>query len=299
LVNTDPTADNRTQRTVPKLADFIDGIRPTVVQVAIHAKGGFGNIPPKFQSCFKGGTYCIAGTGFFVSSNGDIVTAFHVVDGYRTKDGSDDPGAKQVIDALGAIGIPAEMVIGVAIPNIDNGRITVASTTNYFQAILISTDPSHDLALIRATVNPFTHMPRTFGGPGASGMPQAMAGAVSLSMIRPRDGEEVFAAGYPFGETGLITTSGVVASAWKTKVLLRAEAAGFTFPAEVYNLDLRINPGNSGGPVFRMSDSALIGVSVEYTGSLGIAVPAKFVSSFLTNQKVPWTATADSPQPPH
>lgn len=280
-------------QTTPKLADVIDSIRPSVVQVSVKLVGTpenrFPHAPAALDGCFHGSPICIAGTGFFVNSNGDIVTAMHVVDGFRARDGSDHPGVKQVIEALQAVGIHAELSIGVAMPNVETERITVSSGTFGYSAVLVATDPSHDLALIRPTNNPFTHMPKMFGGPGSVGLPQATVTYVTFSPARPRDAEDIFACGYPLGEPGLITTSGTLASAWNTMALLRAEAAGFSFPVEVYHVDLRINPGNSGGPVFRMSDQALIGVAVQSLGSLGVVVPAKFVIAFLKAQGVSWT----------
>ena len=168
-------------------------------------------------------------------------------------------------------------------------QITVASGSQDFEAQVIATNPAHDLALIRPLINPFAHMPITFGGPGAKNFPQTKAKFATLAVIRAKDSDSIFACGYPFGESGLVTTMGTIASAWNTQVLLRAEAAGFGFPQQVYNVDLRINPGNSGGPIFRASDGVVVGVAVQSLGSLGIAVPAKFVGEFLTAQGVSWT----------
>jgi S1-C subfamily serine protease len=288
-------------QTNPKLADLIDSVRPSVVQIDVKLVGTPGNpfprAPATLDGCFHGGSYCIAGTGFFVNSNGDVVTAFHVVDGFRAKNGTEEPGIKQLVEALEAAGIHAEISIGIAIPNVETKSISITAGTTHYSAVLVATDPSHDLALLRPTTNPFSHMQQTFSGPGTAGWPQATAKYVTFSPTRPRDAEDIFACGYPLGEPGLITTSGTIASAWNTKVLLRAEAAGFSFPVEVYNVDLRINPGNSGGPVFRLSDQALIGVAVESFGSLGVVVPAKFVTAFLKSQGVSWTsAKGDSGQ---
>ena len=280
------------------LVDLIDGIRPSVVQVAIRIKTRVmpdTGLPQAFRDCFHGTSYCIAGTGIFVNSDGDTVTALHVADGFRSKDGVDHPGVKQVIEALEAAGIHAETVIGVATPNVDNGKVIIEASTNYFPATLIATDPAHDLALIRPSVNPFKDFPRTFSGPGSAGLPQGMAKSVTFSVTRPRDGEAIFACGYPFGEHGLVTTSGTLASAWNSKVLLRSEAAGFSSPVEIYNADLTINPGNSGGPIFRTSDQAVIGMAVESLGSLGVVVPAKFVTAFLTSQKAQWSPAKTTP----
>jgi len=288
----------------PKLADVIDGVRPSVVQVIVMMVQSPGHPFPQLSDTSPLGKYfnhsprLIIGTGFFVNRTGDVVTAFHVVDGFRARDGSEVPGIKKIIDALSAQGIHAEIRIGVALPDVETGRITIAAGTEGFPAVVVATDPSHDLALIRPTVNPFTNMPRTFGGPGAAGLPQATAKSVTFSLTRPRDAEEIFACGYPFGESGLVTTSGTLASAWNSQILVRSEAAGFPYAQEVYTVDLRINPGNSGGPVFRMSDQAVIGVAVQSLGTLGVVVPSKFVTAFLTSQGVSWNPGETSSKKP-
>ncbi len=67
-------------QTNSKLPDAIDGIRPSVVKVDVKLVSTpttpFPKAPDQLKSCFGDGRYCIAGTGFFVNSNGDVVTAF-------------------------------------------------------------------------------------------------------------------------------------------------------------------------------------------------------------------------------
>jgi S1-C subfamily serine protease len=257
-----------------------------VVQVEIKISGG--PPPHPYEACFNGRVRCVAGTGFFVNSDAYAITALHVVEGYRTKDGRDEPGAREVIAASEKIGTHAQLQIGVAMPNVDSRSITMASDTLFFPAKVVATDAAHDLALIQATVNPFKKMPTPFTGDAAARIPRATVKSVSISTTRPSDGEEIFACGYPLSSHGLISTSGTIASAWNTQVLLRAEAAGFPGPVGVYEVDLRMNPGNSGGPVFRSSDQAVIGVDVQTFGNLSAIVPAKFVAAFLDANKTSW-----------
>jgi len=288
----------------PKLADVIDSVRPSVVQVLVQLipTGGadprrqlpLAQIPPALRGCLSLTGTCILGTGFFVDSDGDVVTAYHVADGYRAADGSETLGVKQVIEMLRAAGVRADLEIGVATPNFEDKAITVASNTEGFPAAFVATDPVHDLALIRPTVNPFAHMQRAFGGPAFAGVPQATVKYVTFSPTRPRDAEEIFACGYPFSTPGLVTTSGTVASAWNQQVLIRAAEAGYSSPQDVYTVDLRLNPGNSGGPVFKLSDQSVIGVAVQSFGSLAVVVPSKFVTAFLTSHGVSWTPATTS-----
>jgi S1-C subfamily serine protease len=280
----------------PKLADLIDIVRPSVVKVEVIIRD-FGRrlppqVPPGIRNCFGETERCIVGTGFFVNSNGDVITACHVVDGY-----TDAPGVKQIIEILNAVGIRSEMVIGVAIPNIDTERIVIASGTMVYPASTVATDPAHDVALIRPINNPFTRTVKLFGGNAAQGFPEGKPTFVTFSVARPRDGEDIFACGYPFGQSGLITTSGTLASAWNTMPLLRAESAGVKFPVEVYWVDLRVSPGDSGGPVFKVSDQSVIGIAVEEaTGhGVGIVIPAKFVTAFLKSQGVTFASANTAP----
>ena len=150
------------------LTELIDLVRPSVVQIVIRTRGP---APAEYSGCFAGHTSCVAGTGFFINSAGYAVTAFHVVDGYVgvDRDGKPDPhpGVKEVIAASEKNGTHAELQIGVAIPNIENGQTIFASGTQYFSARVIASDPAHDLALIQANVNPFTQMPRSYAGPAS------------------------------------------------------------------------------------------------------------------------------------
>jgi S1-C subfamily serine protease len=279
-----------------ELPNMIDTVRPSVLKIEVSLRFGMGldRIPSDLQPCFRGNPYCTVGTGFFVNDHADVVTAFHVVDGYRSPDGVSHPGIKQIQEELHSLGIESEIDIGIEFPNVETKLMTVSTNTVIISATLIATDPAHDLALIRAVENPFVSSFKLIGGTYQK-VTKSQPVFAKISTIRARDSEPIFACGYPFGEEGLVTTSGTIASAWNTKVLIRAEAAGFNDKQDVYNVDLRINPGNSGGPIFRLSDSSVVGVAVETLGSLGIAVPAKFVAQFLTTHGVPWTP-ANAPQ---
>jgi S1-C subfamily serine protease len=284
----------------PKLADLVDDVRPSVVKIDLHIHGKVEEWPPQvpqgIRECFGEMQTCVVGTGYFVNSNGDVVTAFHVVDGY---DGH--PGVKQIIELLNATGIHAEMKIGVAVPNIERGKSVIGANTMSYSATLVSTDPAHDIALIRSTKNPFTSEPPLLIDAGAQSRSLGEPKFVTFSEARPRDAEDIFACGYPFGQHGLVTTSGTVASAWNSMPLVRAHAAGIDQNTEVYQVDLRINPGDSGGPVFRVSDESVMGMAIEEiagggAGGLGIAIPAKFVTAFLKSQGVPFTLAKTAPK---
>jgi S1-C subfamily serine protease len=233
----------------------------------------------------------VVGTGFFVNAVGDVVTASHVANGTQGR-ALLEPGTQQIIQMLEVNRIHADTVIVVSIPNVENEYLTVASAGKVFPATFVAADAEHDIAIFHATVNPFTNMSKPFGSSGAAGLPQATAKFVHLAQERPRDGENIIACGFPFGEPGLVTTSGTIASAWKTETLLAAAANGLSRSVDVYLADLGINRSKSGGPVFRSYDQAVLGMAVESEGSLGVVVPAKYIAEFLKAHGIQWRSAA-------
>ena len=275
-------------------ADLVDLVRPAVVQVAVKISGipTMNAIPPSLANCFRTLSVCTVGTGFFVNSDGDVVTASHVANG-----GQGNPselGIQQIIQILAARGIQATSIIAVSIPNVETSHIVVSGGIKLFSVELTAVDPQHDIAIFHTKINPFTNMPKTFAGLGTVGFPQTKATFVQLSLRRPRDGEEVFACGFPFGEPGLVITSGAIASAWKSETLITAAGTQNPMSIGAYWADLSINPGNSGGPVFRPRDQAVIGMAVESKGNLGVLVPSKYISDFLQIHGIKWNQATDT-----
>lgn len=87
---------------------------------------------------------------------------------------------------------------------------------------------------------------------------------------RPRDGEPIAVSGFPLNKPVLISTVGHLASSWPIEI--DATNVGFTpgvprVERETYLADVTANAGNSGGPVYRLSDSAVIGVLVAGEGA--------------------------------
>src|SRR5690242_3299866 len=66
-----------------QLAKRVQQVSPSVVTLIIRlnlaADQNSKDFPEFVKSCFQNGV-CIAGTGFFVNTHGDIVTAAHVVE---------------------------------------------------------------------------------------------------------------------------------------------------------------------------------------------------------------------------
>ncbi len=268
--------------------DIVDVVRPAVVQVGIKITdiSKVPDIPASLAPCFRHVHICIIGSGFLVNDEGDIVTASHVANGTR--------GVQQFIGLLEANGIQAIPIIGVSFPNIKIRQYEARAGVKFFPAVLIATDAAHDIALYHATVNPFTNMGPMAIVPDVPGLPQAKAEFVTLDPRRPRDTEEIFACGFPFGDSGLVATLGVIASADKSRILISDLSEKWPWPVEVYWADLKINPGNSGGPIFGMKDHAVLGIAVQTLGSLGVVVPAKYIIQFLDARGIKFRAVPGS-----
>ncbi len=156
-------------------------------------------------------------------------------------------------------------------PNIDSPVISMRSSFELIGCEVVEEDARHDLALLQLRPNPFTTgkasgIARTVeGGMTINGM----YGLAPLTIERPRDGAAVAVSGYPLSVPTLITTSGVIASAWGTDqadVVPPGAPEGFTVPdvADSYIADVAVNPGNSGGPAYLAATGGVIGMCVAF-----------------------------------
>lgn len=163
-----------------------------------------------------------AGSGVIVHSDGYILTAQHVI-----------ANARRVVV-------------------VTSGEVRAA-------AIVVSIDPEHDLALLKA---------ETVGLTEAS---LGHAGGVRLD-------QEVVAVGFPFGLREVSMTRGRIAAV-RTKGVQR-----------VFQVDAAINPGNSGGPLYN-TQGELIGIlTTKFSHPSGIvpegmafAVPVSYATPLLAN----------------
>ena len=163
-----------------------------------------------------------SGTGVIVHSDGYVLTAHHVI-----------VNARRVV---------------VVTP----GEVRTS-------AIVVSTDPEHDLALLKA---------ETVGLSEAS---LGHAGNVRLD-------QEVIAVGFPFGLREVSVTRGRIAAV-RTKGVQR-----------VFQVDAAVNPGNSGGPLYN-AEGELIGIlTTKFSHPSGIvpegmafAVPVSYATPLLAN----------------
>ena len=118
------------------LADAIEYIRPSIVQIAV------------LPSAAADGTQLkVLGTGFWVSENGLAMTARHVIE-----------DAQRLMASLPE----SRLVIGQSIPSITDPEFTIRGSFNYLGSEIVEEDPRHDIALIQAVQNPFATGQRPF-----------------------------------------------------------------------------------------------------------------------------------------
>lgn len=279
-----------------KFPALVGHITPAVVEIELEIRSRpdltLNSLPQSLQFYVEDGV-SIFGTGFFVNDAGYVITASHVLDGFRSPDGQEHPGIKQIREQLESLGVHSSIMVGVHIPDTDKGSFRSSSSTLDYEADIVDLDYLHDLALIKTRVNPFDK-----GVPmGIIIKRKSVINApryVTFTVARPMNSESVFACGYPLDDPAIVTTSGRIATAWDNKVLIRAAAQGASASdrVDIYKADLRINPGNSGGPLFKTSDQSLIGMTIETTGNLSVAIPAKYITAFLDAHHVKWTAAS-------
>jgi len=169
------------------------------------------------------------GSGFVLDTDGHILTNFHVIEG----------GGQIVVRLF-------------------DGSVA--------EATVVGSDPSSDLAVIRAPFDPAELEPVTFGDSDAA-----------------RVGDPVFAIGNPFAKNFSVTAGIVSATGRNTE-------SGFSRRQilNVIQTDASLNPGNSGGPLFNDAGEVM-GVNTSITGpngfkgsvGLGFAVPSNTVLRFL------------------
>ena len=134
------------------------------------------------------------GTGFVVSSNGYLATSYHVI-----------KNAKKII------------------------IISKADTTSRFEAVVVTTDAPHDLALLKIADDNFK---------GFGRLPYNFVKKV------PNLGNKVFTLGY--SKDDIVFGEGSISS-----------SSGFKNDTSSYQVSIPVNPGNSGGPVINTNGDFL------------------------------------------
>jgi len=161
------------------------------------------------------------GSGVVVTLAGDILTSLHVVDGAKSIELTFADGSKSAGD-------------------------------------IVTTQPEHDIAVVRAQQPPAALVPATLGNPASI-----------------RQGSEAYALGSPFGLYGSVS-AGVI-SGLNRSFTMRDSGRTLT---GLIQIDAAVNPGNSGGALVDR-DGRLIGIvtalvnptSEDVFIGIGLAVP--------------------------
>ena len=161
------------------------------------------------------------GSGVVVTLAGDILTSLHVVDGATSIELTFADGSKSAGD-------------------------------------IVTTQPEHDIAVVRAQQPPAALVPATLGNPASI-----------------RQGSEAYALGSPFGLYGSVS-AGVI-SGLNRSFTMRDSGRTLT---GLIQIDAAVNPGNSGGALVDR-DGRLIGIvtalvnptSEDVFIGIGLAVP--------------------------
>jgi serine protease Do len=231
-----------------QLPDIIDAVRPAVV--------GVGTSRPVRQPLAKGPPVRFLGTGFVVGNGRQIITNYHVVP-------TDiDTANKETLAIF-------------------TGR---GRQTTIRAAVLLRSDPEHDLALLEIEGAP---LPALTLAKGAT----------------VREGESIAFTGFPIGVVlGLypVTHRGIISVITPTVIpasnsrnLSAAQIRRMKNPFNVYQLDATAYPGNSGSPVYRANSGLVIGVInsvfikeskesvLEKPSGISYAIPIEYVHELM------------------
>ncbi|WP_440910422.1 S1C family serine protease [Candidatus Pelagibacter sp.] len=165
-----------------------------------------------------------SGTAFFVSNSGHLLTNNHVVEECSVS------------------------------------KITYLN--NEYEAQLLATDKTLDLALLKTEINPKSYF--NFSKDGANKL------------------NKIYVAGYPLGKglsDDLKITSGIVSS-----------LKGFDDNSNEIQIDAPINPGNSGGPIINENGDlvaiAVSGLAKDQTEGINFGIKSSAAELFLKSNKV-------------
>jgi S1-C subfamily serine protease len=205
------------------LTEMIQQVRDCIVRIEVNFPDGVRSV----------------GTGFFVNTDGLVLTARHV------------------IYPVGEAHPPDRIRAEVRIPTFQYGKAAIAASWVDFPSSVVATDNAHDLALLKPTQGtPFPEigMIRT---PTQHVTVKPLVGKLASQILR--DGEPIFTSGYPLDLPILITTSGFIASSDPMTYDFAAQSL-----LDIYWADMQVNPGNSGGPLFSLESGKVIGMVLMF-----------------------------------
>ncbi len=183
---------------------------------------------------------------------------------FRFEDPRDDPGPQQRIGTGSGVIISEKGFVVTnnhVINNADDIEVTLADNRT-FEATVVGTDPSTDLALLQIDAEKLSSLP-----------------FVNSDDIKV--GEWVLAVGNPMGLNSTVT-AGIVSAKGRNINILRERFAIESF----IQTDAAINPGNSGGALVDLQ-GAIVGINTAIASPTGVyagygfAVPSNIVNKVI------------------
>ena len=141
---------------------------------------------------------------------------------------------------------------------VENARTLTVTTADgqELSATVVSSDPDHDIAVIRAT--------------GGTLVPATLGDSAKLAV-----GQTVLAIGSPLGEFTETVTRGIVSALNRSITIGNQQTGRSENLSELIQTDAAINPGNSGGALIN-ERGEVIGMNTAVAGSaegIGFAIP--------------------------
>jgi S1-C subfamily serine protease len=213
--------------------------------------------------------YTFFGNAFFINDEGYLLTVAHVLETFR------DGGQPYVL---------------VNRPN---------SPPKLLQVTVIAKDPAHDVAILRATPNPFVGKFSVTSLPLAA-EPAVRGQSVLALSLHPQRLQNA----YSFESTREDSSPGTVLSFESTQLEKSAPAA------DVFLLSHPVVKGQSGSPVLTAGSHAVVGLveglwlrgtsvslaksSALPTGTPGAAIPIRYAIALLKEHDVSWRTAASA-----
>jgi S1-C subfamily serine protease len=183
-----------------------------------------------------------SGSGVWIGKTGYVATCYHVIESWR--------------HGPFKIGFARSAYVSEG-----TSSVTIEATVNLWDADLVASDPSSDVAILKAHISPGKAEPEplvtgsSLGGTMVTRQTPLSPKGATLRTEFPGLGETLLLAGYPLGERTLILQTGSATGIdFPPSPDLRHGASGLRI-----FLSLVSNPGNSGGPVLD-ADGKVIGL---------------------------------------
>jgi hypothetical protein len=210
----------------------------------------------------RGYHYTFFGNAFFINDQGYLLTVAHVLEAFR------DGGQPYIL--VNRTNAPPELV----------------------RVAIIAKDPQHDVAILRATPNPFSGRYEVAFVPLAA-KPAERGEAVIAVSLHPKKAQDAHSFEYQREDFSPGTVLGIEST--------QLQKPGP--PAEVFLLSHPVVKGQSGSPVLSLDSRAAVGLieglwlrgttiaksAATPTDTPGAAVPIRYATALLEQSHVGWT----------